>query len=173
MYSKLTLFCVFLLAFSACEKTASTKSLKLSTISSTDTLKAGTPAGMHMYLNKDHAFNLTELLQSQGYSLEKLKEVKVNQIRIVVEIPEINFDPSSIVSFNTSFTKKGSENTVIESNEISYIQRTYIIDVRDGVSSFKDFENDFDLSGGLKLREDLKFDIVLTTQVLLEADVLN
>lgn len=165
-------FYALLAWFSAgCDIQQSTKIIDLSTIKSTDTLRAGTPKGMHLYLTKDHAINLNELMAEQGLGLDELNQLKVKEIRIKVEIPENNFNPNTIESFNTSFTQQGSKNTVIESDELAYNERTYIIKVQDGLSTDGNIEDIFDLNGGLKLREALKHDLVLTTSVILEAEV--
>lgn len=55
--------------------------------------------------------------------------MRVKEIRIRVEIPENNFNPNSIEAFNTSFTKQGSFNTVIESEDLDFKERTYVIRV--------------------------------------------
>ena len=168
---KWTFYALLACAIAGCDIQQSTKIIDLSTIKSTDTIKAGTPKGMHLYLTKDHAINLNELMAEQGFGLDQLNQLKIKEIRIKVEIPENNFNPKTIESFNTSFTQQESKNTVIESDELAYNERTYIIKVQDDLSTLGNIEDVFDLNGGLRLRESLKHDIVLTTSVVLEAEV--
>ncbi|MBI1183187.1 hypothetical protein GC194_02865 [bacterium] len=158
--------------FWGCQTSSSTHTLHLSTISSTDTVQAGTPAGMHLYMKKNGAFDLEQLLSAAGYSKATLQSVKINQIKIKVEIPETNFNPGNITAFSTAFSSGGVENTLVESNELDYTSRTYIINVQDEVSGLNKTDKVFDINGGLKLKDLLQYDVVLTTEVVLEAEVL-
>ncbi|MGB0429004.1 MAG: hypothetical protein ACPGLV_00925 [Bacteroidia bacterium] len=155
----------------SCEIQQSTKSITLSTVTSTDTVMAGTPKGMHLYFTKNQAVVPSDLLAEKGYSTDKLVDLSVDEIRIKVEVPETNFNPKSIEGFNTSFTKLGKVNTVIESEELAFDNRTYIIKVQDGLSTIDDLSGEFSLNGGLKLSEALQQNVVLTTQVFLKAKV--
>ncbi|MFY0673760.1 MAG: hypothetical protein JXQ87_10160 [Bacteroidia bacterium] len=168
---KWVIYALLVGSMSGCLSKQSTKIIDLSTIKSTDTVKAGTPKGMYLYLNKDQALNLNDLLAEKGFGITELKQLNVKEIRIKVEIPENNFNPNTIESFNTSFTQKGNQNTVIESDELAYTERTYIIKVQDGLSTLGNIDDIFDLNGGLRLREALEQDVVLTTSVVLEAEV--
>ncbi len=170
---KWLLLASFIWSLMGCETQQSTKIIQLSTVTSTDTVKAGTPKGMYLYLEKENAIDLKTLLNQQGYDIENLQGVSIDEIRIKVEIPETNFNPNSIEAFNTSFIKSGEVNTVIESDELSYKERTYVIKVQDELSTLDDLNGLFKLNGGLKLKEKLQDNVVLTTQVFMNAKVRN
>lgn len=163
---------VFLLfVFHGCAEDQALKTINLSTISSTDTIYSGAPSGMYLYMNKAKKFNLDDMLKQKGYSTNDLASVRLNQIKIKVERPESSFKPASFGAFNTSFSQKGTENLVIETDDFSYQGRTYTIENNDEIQLLKKNYHDFKVSGGVRIAEKLEHTVVLKTIIALEAQV--
>lgn len=162
--------CIALVAH-GCQEPVSTKIIHLPTFSSTDTVMQGTPAGMHLYMDCPGAVDLHDALQMVGFGTGQLQGLRVEQIRVTVRLPESAYDPGIIEGFNTIFWNNGPENTVIESQDMDFVSRTYVMDVRDQVNVLDYYGTAFSLRGGLRLAEQTGYNIVLTTEIDLTAEV--